>query len=116
MIIAVCKQCELLLMRLITIRHSWDELNISGEYTEEDIAEYDYSLCPHCEGTDNSGVKYQSKHPVTLKKLELPDSLVNPLKLLWKKEQENNKKIYVIQSGIPLSNKELKKLLVEYLI
>lgn len=55
-----------------------------------------------------------------MKELELPDSLVNPLKLLWKKEQENNKrrknKIDGVRYGIPLSNKELKRLLVEYLI
>ena len=120
MIVAICTRCELLLMRLVTIQHSWDELNLSGEYKEEGNPEYDYSLCLCCEGTDSSGAEYQRKHPITLKELELPDSLVNPLKLLWKKEQENNKrrknKIDGVRYGIPLSNKELKRLLVEYLI
>lgn len=120
----ICERCKVFLLQVTTktIEYHLSELNENGEYewTDHGDADYDSTLCPICSGTD------QDDNDKTLKSIELPSELQPKLIEIWNSIQKKDlnkhhqsgrvNKILVTTYGIPLSNKKLKELLVEYLV
>jgi len=118
--IFVCERCQVLLLQVDIKYNDYrrSELNDNGFYEwldddhEIDVA---YNLCPICSGTDSID------HDKTLKVVNLPKDLKTPLFNIWYPLTQRKANLpvaiqVVVEYGIPLSNKELKILLVEYLI
>jgi len=120
----ICERCKVLLLQVTTkmIEYHLSELNENGEYewTDHGEADYDSTLCPICSGTD------QDDYDETLNSIELPIELKPKLFKIWEslQKEELNKppqskmstELVITEYGIPLDNKELKELLVEYLV
>lgn len=116
----ICKRCQVLLLQVDIKYNDYrrSELNNNGYYEwldddhEIDVA---YTLCPICSGSDSQD------HDPTLKVIDIPLDLKPRLFDIWYPLTQRKAKLpvaiqVVVEYGIPLSNKKLKRLLVEHLI
>ena len=116
----ICQRCQVLLLQVDIKYNDYrrSEINDNGEYEwldDDHEIDIDYTLCPICSGTDSID------HDKTLKVVNLPKDLKTPLFNIWYPLTQRKANLpvaiqVVVEYGIPLNNKKLKRLLVEHLI
>lgn len=120
MMLYICKDCGLLLMRPDKKYELFDssELKPNGWYDGNGNGEQEfaYFICPSCGNNSDIDNDYAESSEGKLSPIELPISLAPTLIKLWYKKRDAEVDTHDYEYGIPLEDEEAQTLLLEYLL